>query len=58
VEIKGTSSQVQTAQHMIQVGTCLDLYFKFKTRIHSYCGTELFNIAKLDECGERLISNT
>jgi hypothetical protein len=30
VEIKGTSSQVQTAQHMIQVGTSLDLHFKLK----------------------------
>ena len=54
VEIKGTSSQVQTAQHMIQVGTSLDLHFKLKKRIYCYFGTELFN----RECGEGLISKT
>lgn len=49
VEIKGTSSQVQTAQHMIQVGT-----FLYISSLKKNLLPELLN----RERGERLISNT
>jgi hypothetical protein len=48
VEIKGTSSQVQTAQHMIQVGTSLNLISNLYKCIHCCCGTIRLNILKLD----------